>query len=176
MRKVALAIAKLGINVGNKITIKLVDSVGKNTTSTFGYTCNQEITVANAIEEIELLENEFIPHLTNYKIILQSGLEFTFTVPYSTENPTPHDLISLLSIGCVYGIIDTNERRLDDKFVEKINLYFTGENPHFTDAQKDVMNLYEYYANEVIDTTYTIDVIQMMDEYLSTLKGETTSE
>ena len=172
MRKVALAIAKLGITVGDKIIIKLVDSVGKDAVSNFGYTCNKEITTANAIEEIELLENEFIPHITNYKLILTSGLEFTFIVPYSTETQTPHDLISLLSIGCVYGIIDTNARKLDNKFLEKINLYFTGENPHFTDAQKDVINLYEYYANEVINTTYTIDVIQMMDEYLSTLKGE----
>lgn len=171
MRKVALTIAKLNINVGNKIIIKLVDSVGKETVSTFGYSCDKEITVDNTIEEIELLENEFIPHITNYKLILDSGLEFTFRVPYSID-ATPHDLISLLNIGCVYGIIDVYERKLDDQFIEKLNLYFTGENPHFTPPQKDVVALYEYYANEVIDTTYTIDVIQMMDEYLSTLNGE----
>lgn len=171
MRKVALAIAELNVNVGDKITIKLVDSVGKDAVSNFGHTYNKEITVANAIEEIELLENEFIPLLTNYKLILASGLEFTFRVPYSVD-VTPHDLISLLNIGCVYGIIDVYERRLDDQFVEKLNLYFAGENPHFTPSQKDVVALYEYYANEVINTTYTIDVIQMMDEYLSTLKGE----
>lgn len=171
MRKVAFPIAKLNVIIGDKITIKLVDSVGKDAVSTFGYSCNKEITVANAIEEIELLENEFIPFLTNYKLILASELEFTFRVPSSTET-TSHDLISLLNIGCVYGIIDIYERRLDDKFVEKLNLYFTGENPHFTPPQKDVVALYEYYANEVINTTYTIDVIQMMDEYLSTLKGE----
>lgn len=172
MRKVALPIAKLNITVGDKITIKLVDSVGKDTVSAYGYTYNKEITVANTIEEIELLENDLIPHITNYKLILASGLEFTFTVPYSTKNPTPHNLISLLNIGCVYGIIDVYERRLADQFVEKLNLYFTGENPHFTPSQKDVVVLYEYYANEVIDTPYAIDVIQMMDEYLSTLKGE----
>lgn len=173
MRKVALKLESLGIAIGDTITVKLVDSVGKDTMSTFGYSCNKVIITANPNEEIELLENEFIPHITNYKLILKSGLEFTFNVPCSAENLHPHDLISLLNIGCVYGIIDSNDRKLDDGFIEKLNLYFTGENPHFTEAQSDVVRLYEYYADNVIHTPYTIDVIWMMDSYLSSLKGVT---
>jgi hypothetical protein len=36
-------------------------------------------------------------------------------------------------------------------------------------TQKEVVNLYEYYANEIKDTTSTIDIMQMMDEYLATV-------
>jgi len=168
MRKVVLNIAKLGLVIGDVISIQLINSIGNITMSPMGY-FNKSFTLSEQIFEVDLLENEAIPTLSSYKITLPNTLSFTFYVPppYST----PHDLVSLLTIGCINGIINKETKTLDEDFVKKINLYFTGENPHFSAVQKDVMKLYEYYANEVIDTTYTIDVLQMMDTYLSTLIG-----
>lgn len=170
MRKVALTISKLGLIIGDIVNIKLIDSVGRIYVSPAGYQKDENITITSAVLEIDLLENDLIRNITSYKITLPSKVNFTFRVPSSVSLES-HDLISLFSIGCVYGVIDTFTHTLDADFVEKLNDYFTGENPHFTAAQKDIVALYEYYANEIIDTTTTIDVIEMMDTYLSTLTG-----
>lgn len=171
MRKVVLTISKLGLAIGDIVNIKLVDSVGRVYVSPFGYQKDENITIASSVLEIDLLENDLIPNITSYKITLPNALNFTFRVTSSTGTLESHDLISLFNIGCVHGVIDTFSHTLDADFVEKLNHYFTGENPHFTAAQKDIVALYEYYANEIIDTTITIDVIEMMDTYLSTLIG-----
>jgi len=175
MRKVSFNITKLGLVIGNTINVKLIDSVGKPTMSTFGYVCDQNITLSSTTQEIELLENEYMAHQTRYKITLPNSLNFTFVVPVSNDTTAPHDLLSLLNIGCIYGIIDVRERRLADDFVEKLELYFTGENPHFSESQKAVVQLYEYFADDVFGTPATIDIMQMMDEYLATLTGDTTN-
>jgi hypothetical protein len=172
MRKVVLNIAKLGLVAGNVIKIQLVNSVGAVTISPMGYSFDSSFTLSSALFEVDLLENEAIPTLSSYKITLPNTLSFTFNVPFSYNYTEPHDLVSLLNIGCVHGLIDQDTKTLDEDFVSKINLYFTGENPHFSEVQKNIMKLYEYYANEVIDTTYTIDVIELMDAYLSTLIRE----
>lgn len=170
MRKIQLSVSKLGMSIGDTFTVRLVDTVGKPLISTIGYSFDSVLTANTEIMEIELLENDLIPGISNYKIILQSGLNFTFKVPLS-DNTTPHELMSLLSIGCVYGVIDIDGNRLDDRFLEKLDLFFSGENPNFSAAQHDVVRMYQRYADEVYGTTATIDVMQMMDEYLSTLKG-----
>lgn len=170
MRKVSLVIAKLGLSVNDVIKLQLVDTVGNILVSGTGYALDASITLDSDTFEYDLLESENINHLSRYKLTLPNLLEFNFTLPYSFENKT-HDLLSLLSIGCFDGIVrrDGDEAYLDGEFLEKLNLYFTGENPHFSATEKDLVNLYEYYADEVISTENTIDVIQLMDEYLATL-------
>jgi len=163
MRKVVLNISKLGLVIGNIVNIKLIDSVGNIYVSPSGYAKDLNITLSADLLEIDLLENELIPYLTNYKITLPNALHFNFKVPLSHKALVEsHDLLSLLSLGCVYGIIDQGSNSLDAGFIEKLNLYFTGENPHFSATQKDVVRLYEYYADEVIATNYTIDVIELI--------------
>lgn len=171
MRKVALTISKLGLIIGDVVNIELINSIGSLYVSPTGYQKNENITITTDVLNIDLMENDLMPNITSYKITLPSTVNFTFRVPSSTTSLESHDLISLFNIGCVKGVIDTFTRALDADFVEKLNDYFTGKNPHFTAAQKDIVALYEYYANEIIDTTTTIDVIEMMDTYLSTLTG-----
>ena len=171
MRKVQLTVSKFSLIVGDTMSIQLVDTVGNKLISPRGYLFDETITVSSDIVEIELLENDHIHGISNYKLMLPSGLNFNFKVPVS-DTTVPHELTSLLSIGCVYGVIDIDGGRLDDRFVEKLDLFFSGENPHFSDAQKDVVRLYTYYADSVHGGTSTIDVMRMMDEYHATLKGE----
>jgi len=169
MRNVTLVIEKLGLNVGDTIDITLVNSVGNLLLSNSGYMLDEKITLSSETFEIDILENEHIDSISSYQITLANNLSFTFNVPISKNN-IPHDLLSLLRIGCVSEVIDKYTKELDSDFVKKINLYFTGENPYFSDTQKDVIKLYEYYADEIIDTDSTIDVIQMIDNSLAKIK------
>ena len=173
MRMVSLQIAKLGLSVGDVIKIQLVDSVGNIMVSSTGYALDAEITLDDEIFLYNLQDNDAVNRLSHYRLTLPNLLTFTFTVPYSYEN-TNHDLLSLLNIGCFHGIIIKigNTIELDKIFLEKLDLYFTGENPHFSPAQKDLVTLYEYYADEVLETTTTIDIMQLMDNYLATLGNE----
>jgi len=171
MRTVTLDISKLGLVVGDAIKVQLVNSIGKLLLSSSGYMLDSTtITTAN-IFEISLLENEYIDSISNYKIILPSTISFTFKVPVSQEN-NPHDLLSLMRIGNTKDIINEDTKSLDSEFVKKLDLYFSGENPHFNKTQKNVVELYSYYADNVLKTTSTIDVMQLMDEYLFALVGE----
>ncbi len=171
MRTVTLNISKLGLVVGDVVKIQLINSVGRLLLSTSGYMHDSSTTLTSETFEVSLLENEHIDVISNYKIILPNSLYFIFQVPVSFEN-TPHDMLSLMRLGCVNGILDTHTKTLDAGFIEKLDLYFAGENPHFTKAQTDVVSLYAYYADEIFYTTSTIDIMQMMDSYLSTIKGE----
>lgn len=171
MREVTLDIAKLGLIVGDAIKLQLVNSVGNVCMASSGYFLDTAITLSSTIFTIELLENEFVNMRSSYKLTLSNGISFNFNVPYSAQN-SPHDLLSLLQLGCYEGIIDKAKNSLDENFVQKLDLYFSGENPHFSKTELDVVRLYEYYANEVIDTTSTIDIMQMMDEYLATIAGD----
>jgi hypothetical protein len=175
MRKVILNISKLGLIAGNSIDIKLVNSVGTPMMTRMGYSFNASFTLNAPLFEVDLLENEAIDSISMYKITLPSAISFTFEVPLSYDYDLPHDLISLLNIGCFYEIINQDTKTLDSDFIKKLNLYFTGKNPHFTAVQKDIVNLYEYYANEILSVPYTIDVMRMMDEHLSTLIGESNA-
>lgn len=171
MREVTLDIAKLGLIVGDVLKIQLIDSVGNVCIANSGYMLDTPITLSSTTLSVELLESSYINMLSFYKITLPSGLKFKFNVPFSFEG-TPHDMLSLLQLGCYEGIIDKANSTLSENFVAKLDLYFSGENPYFTKTELDVVRLYEYYANEVIDTTSTIDIMQMMDEYLATIIGE----
>jgi|LGOV01.1.fsa_nt_gb hypothetical protein len=166
MRKVSLDISKLGLIVNDVIKLQLINTVGGLLISTSGYFLDKDITLASATFEYDLLQSEDINQISTYKLTLPNALEFTFNLPSDDENQT-HDLLSLLRIGCYTGIVKDGE--LDSKFIEKLNLYFTGENPHFSTTEKDLVNLYEYYADEIIDTTSTIDIVRKMDKYLATI-------
>ena len=170
MRRVTLVIKKLGLVVGDTIDIKLINSVGGLLLSNSGYMLDKEVTLSSELFYFYFLENEHIDSLSSYQITLPSSLIFTFKVPVSNTN-IPHDILSLLRLGCTKGIIDTTSKTLDIDFVKKLDIYFTGGNPYFTSTQRDVVALYDYYADEVIDTNSTIDVMQMMDEYLATIKA-----
>jgi len=168
MRIVSLPIAKLGLIVGDVIKLELVDSVGNLMVSSSGYALNASITLDATTFEYSLLESESISQLSNYRLTLPNSLTFNFQVPYSFENAN-HDLLSLLQVGCFYGIVtkDGDNVILDEKFIKKIELYLTNKNPHFTDTEKSIISLYEYYADEVLITENTIDIIRLMDIYLS---------
>lgn len=169
MRNVLLAISKFGLSVGNSVTIQLVDRLGNIYVSPRGFSINQSFTLADSTLSVALEESENILQETHYKLILPSGAEFTFRVPFSEEN-TPHDMAALMQIGCVDDVLDRYTGVLCDEMLEKLDLYFLGKNPRFSATQRDVVKLYEYYADEVIDTQATIDVTEMIDIYLSQIK------
>jgi len=168
MRSVSLNISKIGLSVGDTFKLKLVNSVGKLCTTASGYSLDEEITLTDAIFTKELLENSTIPIKTFYKITFIDTTSFLFTVP---ENPTSisHDMFSLLKIGCFKEILREADNIVDDSFIKKLDMYFMGNNPHFRELELSVLEMYEYYANEVEQTESTIDSMMFLDEYLSTI-------
>lgn len=171
MRTVTLDVSKLGLVVGNVVTLKLIDSVGNDYVAPSGYTINEDITLTSDTLSVKLLENEKIQNISYYKLILPNKQEFNFQVPLSLEN-IPHDLMGLSSICCVDDVINKYTKELSNGFILKLEKYFTGENPHFSDGEQSIINLYEYYANEVIATSSTVDTMKMIDESLATIQGE----
>ena len=172
MRIVNANISKLGLKIDDTIKVQLLNTIGKPHMTLDGYSLDEDIVIANDTLELSLMENDNIDSISFYKITIPSGFEFTFTVPISPTSDNPkHDLISLLSIGCFDEIIDieNQSKLLNPNFLEKLNLYFTGENPYFTDNEKSLIELYEYYADNIKGTESTIDIVQMMDEYLATI-------
>jgi len=171
LRDVALDISLIGLNVGDGVTLTLVDSMGNQyTRSSDGYTINETITLDSPLFTKELLENEALEALTHYKLTLESGIYYNFELHLSDSSKEPHDLYPLLSFGCIASILNKYTQKLENDFVKKLDIYFSGGEPHFNVRQQDVVTLYEYYANSVIDTNYTIDIIRIIDEYLSTLQ------
>lgn len=171
MREIVLDIAKLGLNVADEINITLVDSVGNKYITDDGYSLDKNYVISNPIFKTLLYENDLISSDTHYKLSIPSSLTFNFKLNKDIENIS-HDLYYLLKMGCVKSIFDTSSPtlQLDKKFVENLNRYFTGEIPHFTSTQQAVVDMYEYYANEIIDTQRTIDVLKLIDNLLSQLK------
>lgn len=170
MRNISLDISKLGLVVGNVIDLQLINSVGNVMSSNAGYALDESITLDSDIFIYALQESDSINHISFYRLTLPNLLSFTFTLPSSTTDK-PHDLFSLLSIGCFKGIIEIYREtsKLQDKFIEKLEIYFSGKNPHFSSAESDLVELYEYYGNEIIKTQNTIDIVRSMDEYLATI-------
>lgn len=169
MREVTLTIAKLGLIVGNTIEIKLVNSIGNPLISASGYFLNKKIVLSSEIFEISLLENEHIDTISNYKLTLPNNTSFTFKVPMSNET-VPHEMLSLMRIGCVKEIFDEDLNCISLAFQEKLEQFFLGNKNVLTKEQQDIEKLYEYYADSVIDTESTIDVMKMMDNCLSTIR------
>jgi len=173
LREVVLDITKFGLKVTDVISIKLIDSIGKEHTTADGYSFSKKIVLDSNILTVELRENSTISSLTNYKLTLPSNISFVFKVPYLLEK-VPHELSSLFMLSCYKEVFRgiNNTSFLADSFLEKLELYFTGENPNFTSTEHDLVKLYEMYADEVVGTTNTIDIAQKIDEYLATIIGE----
>ncbi len=174
MRDVTLDIALIGLTVGDVITLELVDSMGNvYTRESDGYSVNETITLDAQIFQKTLEETSAFELLTHYKITLSSGIYYNFELPISDTSSAAHDLYPLLKFGCIASILNKYTNKLDNAFVKKLDVYFSVGNPHFSLQQQDVVTLYEYYADNIIDTTSTIDVMRLMDSYLSTLqKGD----
>ena len=169
MRDVTLDISLIGLVVGDIIKLQLVDSMG-NAYLRGGYSIDESITLSTATFTKNLLENESLEDLTHYKITLVSGVYYNFILPENTSNKA-HDLYALLKFGCVDSVM--NAGKLDKNFLKKLDVYFSGRDAHFNVRQQDVVTLYEYYADNIINTTSTIDIIRVMDEYLSTIQKGT---
>lgn len=171
MRNVTLDITALNLSIYNVINIVLIDSVGNPCIANNGFTINATITLESNTFNIDLLPNAHVGRVSSYQLTLPSTMKLLFTVPENIDG-TPHELLSLCRLGCVRGIINIHNQTLDVEFIEKLDLYLSGDNPYFTASQKAVVELYEYYADHVYETASTIDVMRMMDEYLATILGE----
>jgi len=166
MRDVTLDISSIGLSVGDIISLQLVDSMGNS----YNGSVEESITLQSATFTKSLLENEAIEALTYYKLTLPNGIYYNFQLHLDSESTAPHDLYPLLKFGCIASVFSTETNKLDNDFVKKLDIYFSGREAHFSVRQQDVVTLYEYYADNIINTTSTIDIIRKIDEYLSTLK------
>ena len=169
MRKIYLEVARLNLVNGDTVKIELLNSVGNPLTTNSAYSFSQDITIDSDVLELELLENTLIDSYSFYKLSISADIYFNFKLPHN-DNNIPHELTSLLTIGCVKGVINMSQdvKKLDDDFVKKLEFYFTGENSHFTPTQREIVEIYEYYANNIIENNgLTIDVAEAIDMALS---------
>ena len=173
MRIVTAEISKLGLKTGDEINLELVDIVGKPFMTQEGYSLSEDIVISSESIEISLLENDKIKSETSYKLTIPNGFTFNFFIKTNLENKNI-DLIGQLKVGCYEEIIEIKYDKvvLSEKFIKKLDIYFAGENPHFTQTEESLFNLYSYYADNVHQTPNTIDVVKVLDTYLSTLFPE----
>jgi hypothetical protein len=171
MRIVSCPISKLGLVVGDVVNVVLLNSVGTPLLSRRGFSMSSNVAIDSDILSLELLENDLIEQQSHYKLTLPNGLAFNFTIESTLTETIPHDLIYLLHAGCYYGIVkDTNgDVELDEKFLSKLDIYFSGENPFFTKTEQELVDLFIYYADEIKNSGSTIDLVKKIDAYLSTL-------
>lgn len=168
MRTVTLDISRLHLQIGDTINLKLVNSVGDVCTAQDGYSLDEDITISANHFTKELLENSFVGILSFYKLTLPSSAFFNFMVPFSEENEA-HELSSLLSMACLDECVYIDTESLNPNYFEKLDRYFMGEPPYFSVAEQDMTDLYAFYADDVIETTSTIDIANVMDSYLGSL-------
>lgn len=165
MREVYAKCENLGLNDGDVVTVHLLNSVGA--VSNLIYAIPTEFICENDSLTLTLLENEKIPFESYYKITLPTTLSFTFSVPVLPEN-TPHELSSFINIGCFNEFF--RDGKLVDSFVEKLELFFTGENPHFTNKERRLVAVYVFYADKVIgNNVATVDVAMAVDAFLASM-------
>ena len=168
MRKVVLDIDKLGLSVGDTISISLVDKMGNIATQEHYY--NKNFIIQTQLFECELFENGLLHNETFYRLTLPTNEQFNFRV-HASEDSTPLDMFALFSLSCYDSIIRRENEKLvvvDAAFVTELEKYFIGESYHFTPLQRNLVNLYEnYYAQEIRPTTRTIDAVELLDRYLS---------
>lgn len=167
MRKIYVDMENIGLSNGDVVTIELLNSVGLACTTESFFSLNAQYTISDSVLEVELLENDKIKTDTHYKITLPNESCFTFVLPSSSEDDNPpHELTSLIKMGCFQNIVKDDV--LNTEFVEKLNLYFTGENPHFTHSEQSLVDMYIFYADKVFeDGLSTIDITELMDEHMA---------
>jgi len=166
MRTVSIDISKLRLNVGDKITIQLINSIGDLATTIDGYSLDEEITLDSVFSK-ELMPTQDIDFISTYKLIFPNASYINFIVP--STNTTAHDLLSLFKMPCTDGVIN-KDNSLSNSFIAKLDLYLIGESPNFNANELNIVKLYEYFADEIIsDTTKTIDIMEVMDKYLTTI-------
>ncbi len=163
MRTVYAKLDSLGLSAGDEVTIHLCNSVGISVNALFSLP--SIVVCDDSLFRVSLLENKKIQFESYYKLTLPSELHFTFRVPVSFEN-RPHELTSLMKMGCHSQTV--TQEGLHPDFIEKLDFYFIGKESHFTNAQQDLVDMYIFYANSVVDDDIgTIDIVQKMDEYLA---------
>lgn len=165
MREIYAKHESFGLKSGDIVTVHLLNSVGM--VSNLHYDIQEEVTCGSDALTFSVVENDKIAFESYYKITLPNTLTFTFTVQTS-EQTVPHELKSLTTMGCFEELF--KDEKLIDSFTEKLELFFTGENPHFTTKEQRLFELYAFYADEVIsDGVATVDVATKMDTYLSSV-------
>jgi len=172
MRKIALNINNIGLHINDIINIKLINNMGKPCTTPTGYSFDKDITVTAFIINIELLENDKILFTTSYKLTLKNGTTFDFTVPISKEiNPLPHDFSSLLKIGCFNNIINISNgtTSVASDFIKRFEAFIQKENVSFSEDEKDLIDMYIFYANNIYKKDITIDIIKELDQFLGSI-------
>jgi len=168
MRKVVLEIDKLGLSVGDTISISLVDKMGNIATQEHYY--NKNFIIQEPLFSCELFENDLLHNETFYKLTLPTKEQFNFRV-HSSNKSAPLDMFALFSLGCYDSIIRQENEELvvvDAKFLTELEKYFRGESSRFTPIERNLVNLYEnYYAQEIRPSERTIDAVALLDIYLS---------
>lgn len=165
MREVYAKLGQFGLNAGDSVKIHLLNSVGD--VCNMVYSINETVVCGDDSLRVSLLENERIPFESHYQITLPNTLSFTFHLPISSDNLL-HDLMSLVRMGCYEEFFI--DGKLIPSFIEKLELFFTGENPHFTNKEQSLLNMYIFYADEVIDDgVATVDVALSMDDCLASI-------
>ncbi|MEA2017786.1 MAG: hypothetical protein U9N59_05000 [Campylobacterota bacterium] len=171
MRLIKTTINKLGLKIGDTVTLQLINSVGDIFMTSSGYSLDKKINIISDTLEFSIMETDKIDTISTYKLTLPSSNYFVFTIMSSTST-NPHELTSLFKIGCYDGVLNISNSKVTllDTFAEKLNLYFLQKINNFTQTEMDIVNLYIYYADEIMQSNMTIDVSQMMDSYLFNLK------
>jgi hypothetical protein len=171
MRTVASNIEDMGLEIGQSVTLQLVDSVGNVCNTPVGGMKDVTVEISGESITFDLVESDFIPMATHYRMTVPDGTKFLFRVPRSLDNEeTAHDLEALMRSGCVESVVDITEGTVSDSMLERFDDWLDGAPPDFSAAEMDMIGLYVYYADIVQLTTRTIDTMQKFDAFLASVE------
>jgi hypothetical protein len=170
LRTVQTDISNLALNLGDTVTLKLLDILGRDFTfmqdgKLIKY--DETITIDKEVLSFELWENENSNSKTYYQLTINK-INYKFTVP---KGNGVHELMSLFSIACNDDVSYTVHGKtiFEDDFIEKIKRYFNQYEPYFTANQKRAFDQFVFFANNVHDTDTTIDNAEALNKYLGSL-------
>jgi len=172
MRKVIIKLSDFELKKGEKVSIKLLDTLGFELRANYKgqiVSLNKELETKDDALELELYENDSIKQNSFYELCIKD-IKFRFRINSHKDN-TPHEITSLISLGGIDTIcfIYNDDYMFEDDFIKKFELKLLKKEAYFTDNQKRLFDFYVLFADVVKNKAQTIDICEKLDNYLGSL-------
>jgi len=173
LRKVIIKLSDFELEKSDRITIKLLNILGKELRANYKgqmVSLKAELEAKDDLLELELYENDLIKQNSFYELCIKD-IKFRFRIS-SCEDNTPHEITSLISLGGgndTICFIYNDDYMFEDDFIKKFELKLLRKEAYFTQNQKRVFDFYVLFADVVKNKGQTIDICEKLDNYLGSL-------
>gem|GEM_PF-2099529 len=172
MRKVIIKLSDFEIEKGEKVSIRLLNTLGDELRATYKgqlISLSKELELKDDLLSLELYENDLIKQNSFYELCIKD-IKFRFRI-FSHKDNTPHEITSLISLGGIDTIctIYNDDYMFEDDFIKKFELKLLRKEAYFTSNQKRLFDFFVLFADVVKNKGQTIDICESLDNYLGSL-------